>query len=63
MSKNGESGSVKVPEKARLIIARYERFHKAQINPHNLIFPYLMDLPSLDDRYQFVKKFHSPVSD
>lgn len=52
MSKNGESGSVKVPEKALGVISRYERFKNAKINPHQLIFPYLMDLPSLDDRYE-----------
>jgi integrase len=52
MSKNGESGSVKVPEKAARIIAQYEHSRGAVDNPHQLVFPLLQDLPSLDERYQ-----------
>ena len=56
MSKNGESGSVKVPQKALKIIAQYDRFRDSKVNPHNLIFPYLMDLASLDERYEVRKR-------
>jgi site-specific recombinase XerD len=56
MSKNGESGSVKVPGRALKIIAQYDRFRNDKINPHNLIFPYLMDLSSLDERYEVRKR-------
>lgn len=53
MSKNGEHGSVKVPAKARAIIEQYRQYcGDSENNPHNLIFPYLMDLPSLDERYE-----------
>jgi len=50
MSKNGEWGSVKVPEKAKAIIRQYPL--NVKDNPHKLIFPYLQDLPSLDDRFE-----------
>jgi len=52
MSKNGEWGSVKVPEKAQKIIEQYRESAYLKENPHGLVFPFLQDLPSLDDRYE-----------
>lgn len=53
MSKTGEHGSVKVPEKALTIIEQYRRYcGDAKLNPHDLVFPMLQKLPTLDDRYQ-----------
>lgn len=52
MSKNGEWGSVKVPAKAQRIIELYQEDAFLPDNPHGLVFPYLKDLPSLDDRYE-----------
>ncbi len=51
MSKNGESGSVKVPVKAQNIIEQYRGQSMSLENSHGLIFPYLQELQSLDDRY------------
>jgi len=50
MSKNGEWGSVKVPDKALRVIRQYPL--NIMENPHKLIFPYLQDLLSLDDRFE-----------
>jgi len=48
MSKNGEHGSVKVPEKAKAIIEQYRRSCSDKvINPHNLLFPLLQALHCL----------------
>lgn len=57
MSKNGEHGSVKVPGKALAILKQYQKScgNKAT-NPHNLVFPLLENLPSLDDRYELRRK-------
>lgn len=57
MSKNGEPGSVKVPGKALAIIEQY-RFNCGDgiNNPHNLVFPLLQDLPTLDDRFELRRK-------
>jgi len=52
MSKNGEWGSVKVPEKAQKIIEQNRESAYLEKNPHGLVFPFLQDLPSLDDRYE-----------
>lgn len=52
MSKNGEWGSVKVPSKAQLIIDQYREGAYSEENPHGLVFPFLQDLPSLDDRFE-----------
>ncbi|MBS1502094.1 MAG: site-specific integrase [Bacteroidetes bacterium] len=56
MSKNGEWGSVKAPEKALRIIERYRDRAISKGNIHGLIFPYLQDLPSLDDRYELRRR-------
>lgn len=56
MSKNGEHGSVKVPAKAQVIIEQYRNNCGALNNKHNLVFPYLQELPSLDDRYQLRRR-------
>ena len=62
MSKNGEPGSVKVPCKALAIIEQYQNNFKNLItNKHNLIFPMLQELPSLDDRYQLRRKIAQAV--
>jgi site-specific recombinase XerD len=56
MSKNGEYGSVKVPEKALRIITQYKRRIKDNDNTHQLVFPFLQDLPSLDERYELRRR-------
>jgi len=56
MSKNGESGSVKVPERAAKIINQYKHLSKAESNPHQLVFPYLKNLVSLDERFEVRKR-------
>lgn len=62
MSKNGEHGSVKVPGKASAIIEQY-RANCGDIknNRHNLVFPMLQELPSLDDRYQLRREIAHAV--
>jgi integrase len=53
MSKNQEHGSVKVPDKANAILDQYRRScGDKENNPHGLVFPFLQQLPSLDDRYE-----------
>lgn len=51
MSKNGESGSVKVPDKALKIMEIYQPGSTNADNKHGLIFPFLWDLASLQDRF------------
>jgi len=62
MSKNGEHGSVKVPEKAIRIMEQYRHHCSASYNKHNLIFPFLQELVSLDDRYHLRRKIAHSVS-
>jgi len=50
MSKNGEHGSVKVPDKAKVIIDQYRHTQGDPTNLHGLVFPLLQGLDSLDDR-------------
>jgi len=53
MSKNGEHGSVKVPEKAMAIIEQYRGNCGDKVNnPHGLVFPLLQHLPTLNNRYE-----------
>jgi len=61
MSKNGEHGSVKVPEKAQLIIDLYRDSRNNVNNTHGLVFPFLQELPSIDDRMEVRKKIASAV--
>lgn len=62
MSKNGEHGSIKVPGKALAIMEQYRDGCGDKINNrHNLIFPYLQDLPSLDDRYALRRRISHVV--
>ncbi len=63
MSKNGEHGSVKVPVKALAIIEQYRQYaNNPTSNKHNLVFHYLADLPSLDDRYELRRRVAFTVS-
>ena len=63
MSKNGEHGSVKVPEKAKAIIEQYRHSCGDKINnPHNLVFPLLQALPNLNDRYELRRQISYAVS-
>jgi len=63
MSKNGEHGSVKVPAKALDILEQYRSFSNDKANnPHNLIFPLLREMPSLDDRYELRRKIGNAVN-
>lgn len=62
MSKNGEHGSVKVPNKALAIIEQYRQSCGDTVNnKHNLVFPLLQSLPSLDDRYELRRKIAQVV--
>jgi integrase len=56
MSKNGEPGSVKVPEKAIRILDQYRDSETDPANKHGLVFSLLQDLDSLDDRYELRRK-------
>ncbi len=56
MSKNGEPGSVKIPKKAQKIVKQYKSQAKDLNNKHDLVFPYLQDLDTLDDRLAVRKK-------
>ncbi|HWD86794.1 MAG TPA: site-specific integrase [Mucilaginibacter sp.] len=56
MSKNGEHGSVKVPDKAIAILDRYRDSQNAATNIHGLIFPFLKDIRSLDERLEVRRK-------
>lgn len=47
MSKNGEPGTLKVPDKAKVILDLYRN---DQDKRHGLVFPFLKRLQSLDDR-------------
>ena len=40
MSKNGESGSVKVPSKAQIIIEQYRHLNGQADNRHGVVFPF-----------------------
>ena len=63
MSKNGEHGSVKVPEKAKKIIEQYRKSCNDKVNnPHNLVFPLLQNLTSLNDRYELRRKISYAIS-
>lgn len=61
MSKNGEHGSVKVPEKAELIIDRYRDSESDVNNVHGLVFPFLQGLQSLDDRMEVRRQVANTV--
>jgi integrase len=57
MSKNGEHGTVKMPKKALKILEQYVASEgDSESNPHNLVFPLLRKLPTLDDRFQLRRK-------
>ncbi|MGY4538114.1 integrase [Mucilaginibacter sp. UYNi724] len=63
MSKNGEHGSVKLPDKAKLIIEQYRGGCSNKINnPHNLVFPLLQGLPSLNNHYELRRHISYAVS-
>lgn len=55
MSKNGEPGSVKIPEKAQVILDKYIKYRNDRRNKHRLVFPFLLNVDSLDNRYQVRK--------
>lgn len=62
MSKNGEHGSVKVPNKALVIMEQYHHNCGDRINnKHDLVFPMLRELQSLDDRYHLRRKIAEAV--
>lgn len=62
MSKNGEPGSVKVPEKALIILEKYRYTQTDPGNKHNLVFPLLMKIPSLSERYELRRQIANVVS-
>ncbi len=49
MSKNGEPGSLKVPEKAKTILDQYR---DDPDKSHNLVFPFLKQMKNLDNRIE-----------
>lgn len=49
MSKNGEHGSVKIPNKVICILKQYEANKTGVMNEHNLVFPLLQNIPTLDN--------------
>jgi len=55
MSNNDEPGSVKVPNKAKAILDKYKDQDTSE-NKHRLVFPFLQNLESLDDRYSVRKR-------
>lgn len=62
MSKNGEHGSVKVPNKALAIMKQYRYSCGDRVNnKHNLVFPMLRELSSLDNRYELRRKIAHAV--
>jgi integrase/recombinase XerD len=61
MSKNGEHGSVKVPEKAMVILNRYRNSQNDANNVHGLVFPLLQNMPSLHDRMEVRRKISFAV--
>lgn len=57
MSKNGEHGSLKIPAKVLPILEQYRDVANDPLNnKHNLIFPFLKHLESLDDRLELRKQ-------
>lgn len=59
MGKNKKPGSLKVPEKALLILAKYEPLKEKQ---DDLVFPDLKNLPDLDDAFEVKRKISYAVS-
>ena len=59
MGKNNKGDSVKIPEKAKAILEKYR-----EENPkHDLVFPNLKTLPSLDDDFAVGRRIKSHVRD
>lgn len=61
MSKNGEHGSVKVPNKVIYILDQYKNNQNDRMNKHNLVFPLLQDISTLDNRYELRRRISSVV--
>jgi integrase len=59
MGKNNKTGSLKAPQKALNILAKYEAI-KDDMN--DLIFPDLRVLPNLDDEYETKRKIANSVN-
>lgn len=55
MSKNGEPGSLPVPTQVASILEEYKNHHQA----HDLVFPFLKNLESLNDRYLIRRRINS----
>lgn len=62
MSKNGEHGSIKVPEKARPIFDYYRASENDAKNKHGLVFPFLQELESIDDRMELRRLIANTVN-
>lgn len=56
MSKNGEHGSVKVPEKALVILEQYRSSKDDVNNIHGLVFPFMQTMVSLNNRLEVRRK-------
>lgn len=56
MAKNGDNSSVKIPVVALATIEQYKRGKRDPQNLHGLVFPFLWDLTSLDNRTGVRKK-------
>lgn len=59
MGKNKKAGSLKAPEKALEILAKYEQFKE---NADDLVFPELKVLPNFDNEFEVQKKIAMAVS-
>ena len=57
MGKNDKGGSLKVPEKALLLLRQYRR----RINKHNLVFRDLATLSDLNDQYNVQRRINQRV--
>lgn len=62
MSKNGEPGHLKVPEKAAKVLERYQYMRTHPQNKNCLVFPLLMEIESLDDRLELRRQISYAVS-
>ncbi len=57
MSKNSEHGSLKIPQKVITILNQYREEQNDTVdNKHNLVFPFLKELATLDDRLMLRRK-------
>jgi integrase/recombinase XerD len=59
MGKNNKPGSLKIPDKALAILKKYQ---STKTSPHDLVFPELKGLPSLDNAFEVKRKISFAVT-